>query len=98
MAYAAMSALLRRAAKGGSWHVRAALAQTGFWLRSLGRIDGLRCEAPGREDVLDCLEESASGFGRLSAVRHPATLSETQPFWARPSVPLGTHAPVWPSA
>jgi len=98
MAYAAMSALLRRAAEGGSWHVRAALAQTGFWLRSLGRIDGLRCEAPGREDVLDCLEESASAFGRLSAVRHPAALSETPARWARPSVPLGTHAPVWPSA
>jgi len=77
--------------------VRAALAQTGFWLRSLGRIDGLRCHAPAREDVLDCLEESASGFGRLSAVRHPATLSETPARWARPSVPLGTHAPAWTS-
>ncbi len=98
MACGAMSALLRRATKGGSWHVRAALAQTGFWLRSLGRIDGLRCRIPMREEVLDCLEESASGFGRLSAVRHPATLSETRPFWARPSVPLGSHAPVWPSA
>jgi len=24
-------------------------------------------------------------------------MSETQPFWARPSVPLGFHRPVWPS-
>jgi hypothetical protein len=22
---------------------------------------------------------------------------ETQPFWARPSVPLGFHRPVWPA-
>lgn len=96
IAYGAMSALLRRAHEGGSWHVRLSLAQTGFWLRSLGRIDGLSCKDPGRDDVLDRLEESASGFGRLSAVRHPATLSETPPQWTRPSVPLGTHPPRWP--
>ena len=96
IAYGAMSALLRRAREGGSWHVRASLAQTGFWLRSLGRIDGLSCKDPTRENVLDCLEASDSGFGHLSAVRHPATMSETPPHWARPSVPLGTHPPRWP--
>ena len=90
LAYAAMSTLLRRAATGGSWHVHAALAQTGFWLRSLGRIDGLRCKDPTREDVLDCLEDSDSGFGRLSAVRHPAAMTETPPHWTRPSLPVGT--------
>jgi hypothetical protein len=88
--------LLRRSRKGGSWHVRASLAQTGYWLRSHGRIDGLGVTDPAREDVLDCLEASASGFGRLSAVRHPALLSETPVRWARPSVPLGTHPPTWP--
>lgn len=96
MAFAAMTALSRRAAEGGSWHVHASLAQTGRWLRSLGRIDGLRCHDPAREDVRDCLEDSASGFGRLSAVRHPAVMSATPPRWTRPSVPLGTHPPVWP--
>jgi crotonobetainyl-CoA:carnitine CoA-transferase CaiB-like acyl-CoA transferase len=95
LAYGAMSALLRRAREGGSWHVRVSLAQTGFWLRTLGRVDGLRCKDPARDDVLGCLEETESGFGRLSAVRHPATMSETSPHWARPSVPLGTHAPMW---
>ncbi|MGH6663356.1 MAG: CoA transferase [Pseudolabrys sp.] len=96
MAYGAMSALLRRAAEGGSWHVRASLAQTGYWLRSLGRIDGLQCKDPTREDVLDCLEDSASGFGRLSVVKHPAAMSETPPCWQRPTVPLGTDSPAWP--
>ena len=96
IAYGAMTALMRRASGGGSWHVRVSLAQTGFWLRSLGRIDGLACKDPSRDDVLDYLEESRSPFGRLSAVRHPATLSDTPPHWARPSVPLGTHAPLWP--
>ena len=96
LAYGAMTALKRQRAEGGSWHVRVSLAQTGRWLRSLGRIDGLAAPDPARSGVLDCLEESASGFGRLSAVRHPATMSETPPHWSRPSVPLGTHEPRWP--
>ena len=42
------------------------------------------------------MEDSPSGFGRLTAVRHSAVMSETPTRWARPSVPLGTHAPEWP--
>jgi crotonobetainyl-CoA:carnitine CoA-transferase CaiB-like acyl-CoA transferase len=96
LAFAVMAALHRRAVQGGSWHVRLSLAQTGYWLRSLGRIDGIRCPDPGFDDVRDCLEETSSGFGRLTAVRHAAELSETPASWARPSVPLGADAPVWP--
>jgi crotonobetainyl-CoA:carnitine CoA-transferase CaiB-like acyl-CoA transferase len=96
MAFGAMTALLRRATQGGSWHVRCSLAQTGHWFRHLGRIDGgLACHDPELDDVRDRLEESDSGFGRLTAVRHSALMSETPPRWARPSVPLGTHAPGW---
>ena len=97
MAFGAMSALARRATQGGSWHVRASLAQTGHWFRNLGRIDGLACSDPDFEQVRDRLEDSESGFGRLTAVRHAAVMSETPPRWARPSVPLGTHAPEWPA-
>jgi crotonobetainyl-CoA:carnitine CoA-transferase CaiB-like acyl-CoA transferase len=96
MAFAAMTALARRAREGGSWHVRVSLAQTGHWLRSLGRIDGLACPDPGFDAVRDRLEESDSGFGRLTAVRPAAVMSETPLRWTRPSVPLGTHPPAWP--
>jgi crotonobetainyl-CoA:carnitine CoA-transferase CaiB-like acyl-CoA transferase len=96
MAFAAMSALARRAEHGGSWHVRASLAQTGHWLRHLGRIDGMACPDPGFAMVRDRLDEGESGFGRLTAVRHAAVMTETPPRWERPSVPLGTHPPVWP--
>ena len=89
MAFGAMTALARRVTEGGSWHVRVSLAQTGHWIRSLGRIDGLACPDPKLDDVRDRLEESASGFGKLTAVRHAAAMSETPPHWARPSVPLG---------
>jgi crotonobetainyl-CoA:carnitine CoA-transferase CaiB-like acyl-CoA transferase len=96
MAFGAMSALARRATQGGSWHVRVSLAQTGHWLRSLGRVDGLACLDPKPEGVKDRLEENDSGFGRLTTVRHAAILDETPARWARPSVPLGTHPPRWP--
>jgi crotonobetainyl-CoA:carnitine CoA-transferase CaiB-like acyl-CoA transferase len=96
LAFAALAALKRRTEEGGSWHVQLSLARTGLWLRGLGRIDGTRCYDPQLADIGDCLEDSESGFGRLTAVRHAADMSETQPYWARPSVPLGTHPPVWP--
>ena len=97
MAFAAMTALARRAQQGGSWHVRCSLAQTGTWFRNLGRIDGLTGPNLEPEDVQDRLYESESGFGRLTAVRHSAVMSETPPRWERPSVPLGTHSPAWPN-
>jgi hypothetical protein len=97
LTFAAMTALKRRAEYGGSWHVRCSLAQTGRWLRSLGRIDGMQCLNPRSADVRDLLEELPSGFGRLTTVRHAATMSETPARWARQSVPLGTHPPVWPT-
>jgi crotonobetainyl-CoA:carnitine CoA-transferase CaiB-like acyl-CoA transferase len=95
LAFAIMAALKRRADAGGSWQVRVSLAQTGHWLRRLGRIDGGHCRDPGFDDVRDRLDETPSGFGLLTAVRHAAEMSETPPHWARPSVPLGTHAPAW---
>lgn len=98
MAFATLAALLRRAREGGSWQVQLSLAQTGHWLRGLGRVDGLACPDPSRDDVRDMLIEMPSGFGMLSVVRHPAELSLTPPRWERPSVPLGTDPPVWPDA
>lgn len=89
-------ALLRRAAEGGSWHVRVSLAQTGRWLRSLGRVpQGLAAPDPTAADVQDLMETSDSGFGSLLAVRHAGRLSDTPPAWERQSVPLGTHPARW---
>jgi len=96
LAFATMAALVRRAERGGSWHVRCSLAQTGNWFRHLGRIDGERCPDPKFNDVRDRLEDSTSGFGQLTAVRHSADMSETPAHWDRPSMPLGTHQPAWP--
>jgi hypothetical protein len=50
---------------------------------------------PDREQVRDLLEESPSGFGRLTAVTHAAKLERTPAYWALPSMPLGSHSAVW---
>lgn len=97
MALGIMRTLARRADEGGSWRVRVCLARVGLWLRSLGRLqNGFSIIDPEAAEMADLMEESASGFGRLNAVRHAARLSETPARWIQPSVPLGTDPPVWP--
>jgi crotonobetainyl-CoA:carnitine CoA-transferase CaiB-like acyl-CoA transferase len=97
MAFGAMMARARQSHEGGSWHVRVSLAQTGQWLWNLGRpAHGLKARDFTEEAVLPFVEEMASGFGQLRAVRHAAWLSQTPAFWARPAMPLGSHTPEWP--
>ena len=75
MAFGALAALLRQREQGGSWHVRVSLAQTGRWLRALGRIENGFAVPPA--DLTPYLETSDSGFGKLVALRHPAKFSVT---------------------
>jgi crotonobetainyl-CoA:carnitine CoA-transferase CaiB-like acyl-CoA transferase len=96
LALGAMAALLRRAEEGGSWLVRVSLAGTGHWLRGLGAQPGGMAAPDLRpDDVRDRLDESDSGFGRLTAVRHAAELDRTPAHWALPAMPLGSHAAAW---
>jgi crotonobetainyl-CoA:carnitine CoA-transferase CaiB-like acyl-CoA transferase len=97
MACGAMMAKARQAREGGSWHVRVSLAQTGRWLWNLGRLaDGLKTpDFPG-DAVKPFVEELASGYGALHSIKPSAILSKTPAFWARPSMPLGSHPPRWP--
>jgi crotonobetainyl-CoA:carnitine CoA-transferase CaiB-like acyl-CoA transferase len=98
MAFGAMMAKARQSRKGGSWHVRVSLAQTGRWLWNLGRLaDGLKTRDLTGEEVTPFIEEAASGFGPLRSVKHSANLAKTPAFWARPAMPLGSHKPQWPS-
>jgi crotonobetainyl-CoA:carnitine CoA-transferase CaiB-like acyl-CoA transferase len=93
IAMGAAAALHRQQREGGSWHVQVSLAQTGHWLRGLGRVPGGATVAkPALEPYL---ETSASGFGELRAVRHSARLGRTPARWTRPSMPPGSDAPAW---
>ena len=94
IAFCAAAALLRQQREGGSWHVRLSLAQTGHWLRSLGRVEnGLAATTPDRAPYL---ESSVSGFGELRAFRHSAELENTPAKCVLPSMPPGSHAMRWP--
>ena len=94
IAFCAAAALLRQQREGGSWHVRLSLAQTGHWLRSLGRVEnGLAATTPDRAPYL---ESSVSGFGELRAFRHSAELEKTPAKCVLPSMPPGSHAMRWP--
>lgn len=94
MAFGAQAALVRQMREGGSWHVKVSLAQTANWLRSMGRLpQGLY--AP-KVEIEPYLETYESGFGKLVAVGHSVRFSETPAYWSRPSMPPGSHPPVWP--
>ncbi len=98
LAFGIQAALRRQATQGGSWLVQVSLAGVGLWLRSLGRVDdGFAAQRP---DIKPWLEDSVCGFGQgaLRAVRHAAQFSATPARFERPSMPPGSHPPVWPQA
>lgn len=93
IAFAAAAALRRQQLEGGSWHVQVSLAQTGCWLRHLGRVAGGFAVEPAA--LAPWLETSASGFGELRAVRHSARLGRTPAGWTLPSMPPGSSPTHW---
>jgi len=93
MAFGAAAALWRQQHEGGSWHVQVSLAQTGHWLCGLGRVrEGLTAARP---DFTPWIEDAASGFGPMRAIRPSAQLARTPAGYARPSVPPGSDAAAW---
>ncbi len=101
MAFGAMVALGRRAREGGSWLVRISLAQTGRWLVGRGEVPEAELKDVPKEFTADELArwsmESQTPVGRLQHLKPVVQLSETPPYWARPSVPLGYNEPAWPA-
>jgi len=100
MAFGTMVALARRATEGGSWLVRASLAQTGRWIVQRGVLppdayrntpEDLPADVVGKL----CTEVDAPD-GRISYLAPIVQMSETPARWTRPPVPLGYHPAVWP--
>jgi crotonobetainyl-CoA:carnitine CoA-transferase CaiB-like acyl-CoA transferase len=100
MAFGAMAALARRAREGGSWLVRLSLAQTGRWLVERGEVPERSLEGVAKDLPPEEIErwsiDSDTPMGRLRHLGPAVRLSETPPYWARPSVPLGYNEPAWP--
>jgi crotonobetainyl-CoA:carnitine CoA-transferase CaiB-like acyl-CoA transferase len=101
MAFGAMVALARRAREGGSWLVRISLAQVGRWLVQRGQVPEAELRNVPQDFTPAELERwsmtSDTPDGRLQHLGPVLRLSETPPRWARPTVPLGYHQPVWPT-
>ena len=100
MAFGALVALGRRTREGGSWLVRISLAQTGRWLVERGQVPAAELKDVQNEFTSAELDSwsmtSDTPVGRLHHLAPVISLSETTPHWARPTVPLGYHKPVWP--
>jgi crotonobetainyl-CoA:carnitine CoA-transferase CaiB-like acyl-CoA transferase len=100
MAFGAMVALARRATEGGSWLVRASLAQTGRWIVQRGVLPPEAYRDAPEDLPADTIErlctEVDAPDGRIRYLAPIVRMSETPPHWARPPVPLGYHAAAWP--
>ena len=101
MAAGAMIALKRRAQQGGSWLVRISLAQVGKWIVDLGEVSAAALQSVPPEFTSEELDRwsmvTETPSGRLQHLKPVVQLSETPPYWARPSVPLGYNQPVLPA-
>ncbi|HEX3992253.1 MAG TPA: CoA transferase [Acetobacteraceae bacterium] len=101
MAFGAMVALKRRATEGGSWLVRTSLAQIGKWIVDLGEVPEAAARDASAEFTPAELEKwsmvTDTPSGKLRHLKPVVQMSETPTYWARPSVPLGYHQPVWPA-
>jgi crotonobetainyl-CoA:carnitine CoA-transferase CaiB-like acyl-CoA transferase len=101
MAFGAMVALARRTREGGSWLVRISLAQVGRWLIQRGQVPEAELRNVPKEftnaELARWSMTSNTPVGRLQHLGPVIRLSETPPRWARPTVPLGYHPPVWPT-
>ena len=100
MAYGALTALARRVREGGSWLVRISLAQTGKWLVDRGQVPEPELAEVAAEftpeEIADWSTVSQAPAGQLRHLGPTLQLSETRPYWERPTAPLGYHEPAWP--
>src|SRR5262252_2868846 len=89
MAFGALVALARRTREGGSWLVRISLAQVGKWIVDLGEVPPAALKGLPAEFTATELERGSAvtetPSGRLRHLKPVVQLSETPPYWARPS-------------
>lgn len=95
-AYGVLLALARRAREGGSWHVRVSLCRSGMYIYQQGHV---RCPEGdmglSRAELDSIMIESRGGHGTLRHLAPVLRLSETKPYWDKPSPVLGSSRPEW---
>ncbi len=99
MAFGAMVALRRRAAEGGSWHVRVGLARVGKWIFDHGRVPAAELFAVPPElsddEIARFRQETPSSAGLIGHLAPVAEMSATPPRWTHPPAMPGSHTAEW---
>ena len=99
LAFGIQAALQRQHTQGGSWHVQVNLARVAEWLWSLGRVAPQAAGANTASSIEDViapyLENQASGFGALRAVRHSGVLLDLPSRWPHAAAQPGHHPAQW---
>ena len=95
MAAMAMTALLRQRQEGGAWRARSALAWTGRWLESLGRINAIDEPEPSTDAITAYMQDEHGPFGHVRRIGMATKLSATPGYWTIPAAPLDQHTPSW---
>lgn len=95
-AYGILLALARRATEGGSYHVRVSLCQSGMFIYRQGDVGyqkhGMDLSAA---ELNELLVESRPVAGPLRHLGPVVRMSETQPFWDKPTPVLGGNKAEW---
>ena len=95
-AYGVLLALARRAVEGGSYHVRVSLCQSGMFIYRQGDVG---YQEPGMDlseaELSGLLVESQTASGTIRHLGPVVRMSETQPFWDKPTPVLGGDRPDW---
>jgi crotonobetainyl-CoA:carnitine CoA-transferase CaiB-like acyl-CoA transferase len=95
-AYGILLALTRRATEGGSYHVRVSLCQSGMFIYRQGDVGYQQPGMDLAETELDALRvESHLPSSRLRHLGPVLRMSETQPFWDKPTPMPGADKPEW---
>ena len=95
-AYGVLLALARRAREGGSYHVRVSLCRSGMYIYKQGHVQYPKPDmALSRAELDAIMIESKGGHGTLKHLAPVLKLSETKPYWDKPSPVLGSSRPEW---
>ena len=95
-AYGVLLALARRAREGGSYHVQVSLCRSGMYIYKQGHVDYPREDMGLSEAELDAIMiESNGGHGPLKHLGPVLSMSETKPYWDKPSPLLGSNRAEW---
>ncbi len=95
-AYGVLLALARRAREGGSYHVRVSLCRSGMYIYKQGHV---KYSDPNlgltNTELESIMTETKGGHGTLKHLAPVLKMSETKPYWDKPSPVLGANKAEW---